>query len=367
MPYLLVHHFDPSFDHLHLGPRQAEGGAVDHYNKGYVQNVRKGQLLAEILEIDDARAAAENPRHVLARPAFPMGPGVRVDPENPRRLLADLDGYVFYLDNAIRIHDILNIRRDVDFHSGNVHFVGHIHVHGSVLSGFTLEAKSIEVDGVIGGAVLRATEWIRCHGGVKGEKKALLEAGQTITAQFAENAQLVAGQAIHLRGSALHCKLASGGEIRVEGRLQGGETWCRGSVHVGDQLGGGSGTVTRVVLGRNPINLLGHETLQQALEELDESLSYFNARSAAGPASRHLFRKDVDGLHSRKELLLRQLDRVMERLDAEPPPPDCQLVVRGPLRPILELEIGSAQLLLEEPAPPSRFRLADGAIVAASL
>ncbi|GAB7079834.1 FapA family protein [Megalodesulfovibrio paquesii] len=366
MPFLLMHHFDPDFDHQHLKPRLATHGGVDHYNMGYVQNVLAGQTLAEFAEITPEQAAGQT-RFVFDTPTLPAGIGTRPDPDNPMKLLAAVNGYVFYLDGLIRVHDQLNIRRDVDFHTGNVTFVGHMHVHKEVKSGFSLKATSIQVDDTVGGSTLEAKEHIVCLGGIKGEKKAVLKAGLTLKAGFAENSQLVAGKSMQIKNSVLHCQSYCGGSIEIGGRLQGGSTYCMGRLHVGNQLGGGSCTITQVVLGRNPFMLLRKDAILRALEQVEEQLLYLAERRREGPASSREFLPKQEEARARKALLEQKLAAVDERLDLLGALDQCELIVQGEVRPLVELTIGNAQLMVDQHMEHVRFRLVNGAIAVTSL
>ena len=99
MSYYLKHYFDPDFNYQHLAPVANFSGAVEHRYLGYVQNVCMGQVLAEFVPADSE--ADPNPKYIMERPVFPLGPNCVVDPENPLKLLAERNGYVFYLDGKI--------------------------------------------------------------------------------------------------------------------------------------------------------------------------------------------------------------------------------------------------------------------------
>lgn len=51
MDMYLRHYFDPNFDYQSLRPTPAGQGDTDCYNLGYVQNVVKGQILAELVPL----------------------------------------------------------------------------------------------------------------------------------------------------------------------------------------------------------------------------------------------------------------------------------------------------------------------------
>jgi hypothetical protein len=143
MPYFLKHRFDPDFNHLKRKPSEREDGRLDHYNLNYVQNVLKGDVLAEWQEVTEADAVELDQRHLYPKKVFPRGPRTEVNPENPDQLLAADDGYVFYDAGLIRVKKLLNVRQDVDFSTGNVSFVNNMVVHGAVNPGFRVQAKNV--------------------------------------------------------------------------------------------------------------------------------------------------------------------------------------------------------------------------------
>jgi uncharacterized protein (DUF342 family) len=357
MPYYVRHHFDPDFDYNRLSPRERADGGVDHYDLGYVQNVAQGQLLAEIVDMEDAGPEMDK-RFVLEYPVFPAGANTRVDPANERRLLAAVSGYVFRADGLIHVHDLLNVRRHVDFHTGNITFPGNIVVHGSVRSGFVLEARNIKVLGIIGGAELKAGGSILAHGGIKGQKKAVLTARWDIQAAFSENARITAGRNIRVDGAAMHCHCATGKNMLVGGRLQGGKTIVGRKLLVRGQLGGGMGTTTTIVLGQEPRVFLGLEKVEEELLDIDERLDYYGEQITFGPGLAHDYGVKIEQTNRRKRLLERKRDELIEAMERAPRDSEAhQIVAAGGIRPGVVVTLGASSLVVDDTYGPSRIRL----------
>ena len=150
----LQHYFNPDFDYLQLQPIVSVKGQADLYNLGYVQNVVKGQVIAEMIPLE----AIENPipRFVLEQEKFPQGPNTYIDPAYPHYLLSDVNGYVFYYNGKISVKKVLNVRSNVDFHTGNIAFVGDVMVHKDVKAGFQLQANTIIINGMVEGGEVRS-------------------------------------------------------------------------------------------------------------------------------------------------------------------------------------------------------------------
>ncbi len=221
MPYYLKHYFMPDFNHKRLRPMaMADGSTAMHY-LGYVQNVVAGQVLAELMPLNgipegyapkdeapgpdfaqahsagvdaslpipaangypeqaDVAATLEDeekeywdflqnldrmdPRFVYNKPVFPLGPNCGRDPENPNRIIALANGYCFYHQGLITVKKLLNVRQDVDFHTGNITFVGDIVVHGDVHPGFSVTGGSVLISragSMEAGSRLGATSWLK--------------------------------------------------------------------------------------------------------------------------------------------------------------------------------------------------------------
>ncbi len=123
MAYYLRHYFNPDFDYQRAKPGGGLGNddGADVYSLGYAQNVISGQILAEIVPLEEAGADYDK-RFTREVPELPQGPNTRIDPRYPRFLLSDAKGYVFYNDGKITVKKLLNVRQDVSFATGNIYF-----------------------------------------------------------------------------------------------------------------------------------------------------------------------------------------------------------------------------------------------------
>ena len=209
MQYYLRHYFNPDFDYLRPKPGVGEDGeSSDLYSLGYVQNVIAGQLLAEVIPLEQA-GAEPDPRFVLSRPVLPGGANTRVDPAYPNYLLSTSNGYVFYNSGKITVKRLLNVRQDVSFRTGNIFFVGDMAVHGSVRSGFSVQANNLRIMGMVEGGVARARRDLMVDGGARGGagQHCLLDAGDKLLTPFLEKIdKIISG----LSQSITHLKAVAG-------------------------------------------------------------------------------------------------------------------------------------------------------------
>jgi uncharacterized protein (DUF342 family) len=367
--YYLRHYFDPDMNYHALKPRVLSDHEADRYNLGYVQNVISGQVLAQTVPLDDlsdAPPVSLDPRFLLDEPILPQGPNTRVEPDYPQYLLADANGYVFYLNNLITVKKVLNVRSDVDFHTGNIFFVGDVAVHGDVRAGFEVQANRVMVKGMVEGGVVRARNDLALRGGARGGAggRCLLSAGGNMRLAFAEKAELRAGGAVYIERTCQHAVIFAGESLLVKDRLQGGKIHVRRTAYVENQLGTSSGAPTAVSLGYSALRVRQMEKLDVALDDIETRVAHYTAVAGhlppdSTPASRKLAmaRQKLALLRQRRESIWDSLQKD-ERL-AE----TCLLVVPGTVHPGVEISIGRAFLYVERTYKSVTFRLADGKII----
>ncbi len=393
MPYYLRHYFSPDFNHKRLRPvAMADGNVNDRY-LGYVQNVVAGQVLAELVyldalpegmtamdqapcdavplspapdspgETDPPDLAADDksdlaPRYIYADPVFPEGPNCGRDPKNPNRIISLANGYCFYHQGLITVKKLLNVRQDVNFHTGNILFVGDVVVHGNIFPGFSLYGSDVLVKGRVDGGTVRAQGKITCQDGVKGAPKALLQAGGTIHLSYCEQARIVTAGDVIIDGACMHSELYVGGSLIVKGRLQGGVAHVGGLVYVKEQLGGGQNAPTRICLGYNPLDYLRLQETEEYLTAQKEKLRYFEGRSRMG---QHHAQEcaPLQELAARKFAVAQQLRQFYWRAFSADAviSEKSRVVVPGAVYPGVEISISKAYLKIVDQQKDVFFRL----------
>ncbi|WMW65835.1 FapA family protein [Nitratidesulfovibrio liaohensis] len=369
MPYYLRHHFEPDFDYMHLKPKADDAGNIDRYNLGYVQNVVKGQVLAELVPLEEAGEGPLDPRYVYDTPPaeLPCGPNCELDPDSPSRVVADANGYVFYHDGLITVKKMLNVRRDVDFHTGNIFFVGDMAIHADVKPGFEIQADNILVKGVVEGAVVRARGAIACESGIKGGKGCLLDAGDTLRVPFAENAELRSHGNMYIERFALHCRIYAGTNLVVKDRVQGGAVHGAGVVYIENQLGGAQGTPTKVNLGYDPFKFRKITRLEENIRDLRQRIIHYEAVAADTPAGKEEPVRRLEAALKKMDRLLRQRAALWEDLKRGGPIAErCRLVVPGRIMPGVEISIEESWMEVREELRDVRIVLRDGELAVES-
>ena len=363
MSYYLRHYFDPDFDHLSVKPKISADGRADLHNLGYVQNVVKGQILAEFLPTEQV----QNPQAEFMRTTadFPAGPNTRVDPSHPQYLLADANGYVFYLDGQITVKNVLNVRGDVNFQTGNIFFVGNLAVYGDVRTGFEVQANDILVKGLVEGGIARARHDMAVLGGVRGrvEGKCLLDAGHSLRVMHVENAEVRSHGRLFVEKFCLHSRLYVTGDMVVKGRLYGGVCQTNGSIFVREALGSPNETPTTVELGYNPYYIRQLERCESLLTELNQRIVHYKAVAGHLPPDANAPARRLAAARSKQKRLQEHRQDLWRNLTEDGKQASrCRVLVPGTVYPGVDISIGRILYNVAKPMNNVMFVLRDQAI-----
>lgn len=237
----VIFHFSREID---LAPRIGEDGTADYKELDYVQNVKEGSILCDII----APTKGRNGVNVFGK-IIPSKPGNEatvkcgentVLSKDQHHILAACDGQVHYKNGEVIVSRVLLLDR-VDNATGNISFVGTVKIKGDVASGFSVHAGGdIIVGGVVEDASLFAGGNIILCSGIKGSDGGLLDTSGTVRTLFIESARVKAGGDIYA-DSILNSQIECGRSVYVMG--------INGCLRGGSCLAGG--TVKAVTIGNN--------------------------------------------------------------------------------------------------------------------
>jgi len=106
---------------------------------------------------------------------------------------ATISGQIIFYNDKISVNPLLEIRGNLDYKSGNIVFTGTVDVSGDALTGFSIKANDIIIQGIYEDAVLEATNSIIIKTGIKGKnKKGSIKAGSDVITRYSENANITA-------------------------------------------------------------------------------------------------------------------------------------------------------------------------------
>ena len=367
MQYYLRHYFNPDFDHQRARPGGGLGTDenADVYSLGYAQNVIAGQILAEIIPLSEAGEKYDT-RFVLETEELPAGPNTRIDPAYPRYLLSDAKGYVFYNAGKITVKSLLNVRQDVSFRTGNIFFVGDMAVHGSVRSGFSVQANNIRIMGMVEGGIVRARRDLMVEGGARGGsgQHGLLSAGGKLSTPFVEKIEVRSRGNMVIDKYCLYCSVYAGANMVVRGQMYGATVNAFGTVYVGAQLGNRAAIPTKIFLGYDPLAIRQLENIDARLASLAQTITHLKAVAGHLPPDTNETTRKLAQMRAAREKVRARRKQIWERLSVgEEMQNACRLMVPGKVFPGVELSIGSAYMLIERPYENCMFRLCYNEIV----
>ena len=239
-------------------PTILEDGRVDFRELNLIESAMQGQKLCALVPpipgTPGKTVVGTEIPCLDGKPAvLPKGRNTSVSPDGIS-LIANISGQINYLDGKINIFSAYEVPANVDNSTGNINFVGNVCIRGNVLSGFVVEAGgSVEVWGVVEGAVIKAGGDIILRRGMQGMGKGILVSGGDIIARYIENSNLEAKNNIKSE-AIMHSSVKCGNKLELSGRkglLVGGS--CKvGKEIIAKVIGSYMDTATDIEVGTDP-------------------------------------------------------------------------------------------------------------------
>lgn len=195
-------------------------GKVDFRSLNLINNVKKGDLLAERFPAEEGKSGQTVTGKVILppKPNNPVllgGKDTSLDASGVR-LVAARDGHVSLVDGKPTVISLYSVQHDLDYSVGNIDFVGNVQVTGDVKAGFSIRAGGdVEIFGMVEAADIFAGGNILIKNGIFGAGKCHLAASGNILARFVENASLRAGKDVIVNDSITRSQIKAGGKIKI--------------------------------------------------------------------------------------------------------------------------------------------------------
>ncbi|MGZ7444433.1 DUF342 domain-containing protein [Paenibacillus macerans] len=264
-------------------PAETEDGKVDLKDITRLNNIRKGQIIAELVPPVPGRPGTAVTGETIPckegkAARFKVGKNVVLNPEQTA-LYAAIDGLVTLTEKGkLNVFPVYEINGDVDYSIGNIDFVGTVVVRGNVLTGFRISAAGdIRVVGGVEGAELYADGSIEISGGIIGYNKGLVKAGQNVKSSFIQDGNVQAGEDVSVSQSIMHSNIRAGRDVLCSGAKG---LIVGGSIQAGEKviariIGNPMSTTTSIEVGalpelRNELQELRQQVKEQ-LANLDKS------------------------------------------------------------------------------------------------
>ncbi len=244
--------------HVHpagINPRYDENaeGAIDYKQLNLIENCFAGQRIASVLPPGPGRAGRDVfGNEVPAVPGDPAviraGTGVVTSPSG-REFSAEVEGRVVFEDGVLSVSSLLEISRDIDYSVGNVTFAGRVVVQGSLLDGFSINARhGVELKGDMGAGHISSEGDVVITGGIKGKGAAIIACRSLVT-HYIDDASVEARGDVMVTKEIMNSSVKSLGRVSVtQGAIIGGEVCGRRGVEA-DTLGSDMGVATLVAAG----------------------------------------------------------------------------------------------------------------------
>ncbi|HEX7057961.1 MAG TPA: FapA family protein [Bacilli bacterium] len=265
-------------------PLVLEDGTVDYKEVASLNNVRKGQLIAEKAPPEEGtHGKAVTGELIYAKAGkearFKLGKNVVTDAEQ-KGIYAAIDGLVTMTDrDKINVFPVYEVNGDVDYNIGNIDFVGNVVVRGNVLNGFKIKADGdIRVIGGVEGAELFAGGNIEITAGVLGRGKGYIKAGKNVKISFVQEGNIEAKEDVIVTQSIMHSLVRAGRNVICKGNkgLIVGGTIQAGEKVTARTIGNNMSTVTSIEVGVLPELRNELADLRGTVKELAENLDKTN-------------------------------------------------------------------------------------------
>lgn len=320
-----------------------EFNRVDYAALSFVQNVAEGEAICRIVPPSQAvRGCTVLGKELPARDgvavSIPKGRNTELN-EDGSALIATKTGHVEFNGRAFQVKPVLEIAGNVDYSTGNINFLGDVHIQGDVCTGFTVRAMgAITVDGVVEACTVEAGSDLVLVKGAQGDNRAVLRANHSIYSKFLEGCCVYAVEDLH-SDCLINCDVYCDGVVEVNsgrGTIIGGSVRCAHEVNA-SVVGSRAETPTEVVLGGRPCQEFDQEVLLMEIAELEEELEAVECQ----PESPTKFTR-MGKLRMQISVNKKKLEQFQEDLDAseEEEEPGVRRLSCGKAYPGVSVSIG---------------------------
>mgnify|MGYP001341827542 FL=1 len=268
-----------------------EFGRVDYRQNQSLQNVIIGQKIVEKIPATPGEPGVNvRGEEIKATPGkdkqVKLGKNV-VWTEDNLAIVSTINGEPSLANNKVSVHEVHEIKGDVNFKSGNINFLGSVVIQGNVESGFKVEAEGdVTIYGNIDSADIKAGGNIFIKGGISGMDKSKVFCGGDFSAKYIEHATVDCEGTITVREAIMHCQVNADQKVICEG---GKGLIVGGLIRSGEEIsaktiGSRLGTVTELEVGVKPKLKLELQELEAQLKQNKESLD--KAEKAIGLLSK---------------------------------------------------------------------------------
>ncbi len=311
----------PELQALADGEAKDDDEQVNFYEQHKIISVSEGQVIGKVYPPRPPKPGkdvlGQTIKPKAKRAEITLGSNVRYK-EDGVTVVATCDGRLSNGTFDVAVLDVLEVGGDVDFESGNIDSASDVLVRGNVLDLFSVKSKkSIEVNGSIEAADVRADGDLLVRGGICGKEKGKVVCGGELRAKFCDAAHIDCEGDLHVAREVLNCQVRTNGAIFIRtGSLIGGKAHARngGELKV---LGSAAGVKTLVGIGMDPEIFTNIKSLDERVKSLNDTAQQI--RTAVKPLLDSLRRLTPEQREKATELMFQadDLDAQAENIQAD--------------------------------------------------
>lgn len=260
-----------------LIPKILDDGTVNYKELGIVNNVRKGDLLAELIPAEEGtngyKVTGEPIKYKEGKPPYiKYGKNISLL-ENERDLVSEVDGLVELKGNKIVVSEVFEVK-SVGNETGNIYFNGTVIVRENALNGFQINAEgNVEIKGVVEGAYIENKGDIIVRQGIRGYNRPTIKTEGNVTTKFVENAIINADKDI-IAEAIMHSEITSRENISAIGKkglIVGGV--CKAGKEIkAKTIGSSMATTTILEVGVDPYDMQRKKELENYIITIEDNL-----------------------------------------------------------------------------------------------
>lgn len=343
-----------------------EHDRVDYASLNLIQNADKGDVICEAVPptmgvtgstVLGQKLSAKDGKAVK----LPKGRNTEIS-EDGTKLLALQAGHVEFNSGSFQVKTVMEIDSNVDYTTGNINFLGDVHIRGDVCSGFTVRAVGdITVDGVVESGNVEAGGDLIVVKGIVGDRSSVVKAHRDIYAKYLESSIVHAKGNLHT-DCILHSDVYCDGEIKVctgKGVVIGGKIRAARGIEA-KIVGSKSGSPTAVKLGGQPCADFEKKLLIKEKEELEKEMAKLEKQPESPSRTKRMNKIRLD--LSVNGMKMGRFEQDMERIKAALEKQEgvrlrCQIAYPG-----IVLSIGDEKAQLTRETSSCNARLVEGEI-----
>lgn len=262
-------------------PTIKNDGSVDFKHLNIVNNIKKGDILAEITlpksGKDGIMVTGEVIKYKKGKiPVLKYGRNINIS-EDGLFLKSNIDGFVSIQGEKIIVNECLEVQ-SVDNATGNIDFNGAVRIKDNILTGFEVKAKNdIEVGGVVEGALVSSEGNILVRKGIQGYNRGKLISKQNITSRYIENSIIHCEKDLTAE-AIMHSDVYCGGVINAigqKGLIVGGTYRAREGI-IAKTIGSSMSTITTLEIGVDTEKNVKYKEIKDKIKKTDINMNKVN-------------------------------------------------------------------------------------------